>query len=60
MLKKMIRENKYVFKTSGMYEEVPQDNRDTDEDGHHQHMPFVVKLLVIAVPSIIKESGNYS
>ena len=46
--------------TSGVYEELPQDNRDTDKDGHHQHMPFVVKLLVIAVPSKIKENVNHS
>ena len=43
-----------------MYEELPHDNRDTDEEGHHQHMPFVVKLLVIAVPSVIKEYVNHS
>ena len=43
-----------------MYKELPHDNRETDEESHHQHMPFVVKLLVIAVPSIKKESVNHS
>ena len=57
----MIRESKYVKQVICMKsEELPQDNRDTDEDGHHQHMPFVVKLLVIAVPSKIKENVNHS
>ena len=57
----MIRESKYVKQVICMKsEELPQDNRNTDEDGHHQHMPFVVKLLVIAVPSVRKENVNES
>ena len=39
-----------------MYKELPHDNRETDEESHHQHMPFVVKLLVIAVPSIKRKA----
>ena len=58
MIKIMIRESKYVLLDK--WYELPHDNRETDEDGHHQHMPFVVKLLVIAVPSIKKESVNHS
>ena len=58
MIKIMIRESKYVLLDK--WYELPHDNRETDEESHHQHMPFVVKLLVIAVPSIKKESVNHS